>query len=158
MDPKKQLNILIADLLEARNLGFSRIVDLMEETNNVYLAKAWKWLRDNNKWPSKRSGKMSLWTNERKIVWGWNVISKYMTLKDAEESGPTNLPYEIHERCYRGRCFCAKEHRSTEKGAIESAVGSIAKIFERDARYEKMTKEAEERQKQLEQAEKEKES
>lgn len=92
MDREEQA--LLAELDNARYFALSRMADWEEEHERVQQAKAWRWLRDHRKWPSKRKDTCSRYTT--RYVYGWNFVGyRNYTMEEyirAHLKGPANIP------------------------------------------------------------------
>ena len=70
----KDLEGLLNNLDDARYLILSALADWETEHGQDYNAKAWMWLRDHKKWPSKRKDPYSKYSTKNNYVYGWNFV------------------------------------------------------------------------------------
>lgn len=110
---------LVKDLVDAWYFSYSRLVDFAKENGDDYEAKAWEYLRDHRKFPSKRNIRHnSRYWKRSKTKWNWNFS------KLAERKGSSTLPIELKE----GN-FCNNSHKETEMQALLHAMNGLKDWF-----------------------------
>lgn len=97
----------VKELVASREYLFKQIIDGLTEQGNERRANVYRWILDNNKWPSryKKQVQVSRWSSrkETQIRYGWYWTSKdgSYTMAEVESKGSSTIPYELsHNGAY----------------------------------------------------------
>lgn len=115
---------LLKEFVSSRNFLMGQIADLAEENGEIYKARAWRWIKDYEKYPSKRTVKRR-W-KDTVIRYGWALTQKNETLISAALAGPSVLPYDI----YIFKYMDTVPRWETPEYALEAAANALAMYME----------------------------
>lgn len=116
---------LLKECISSRKFLLTQIADLAEQNGDIYLAQAWRWIRDTGKWPSKRKiRKNGPYGDSYRIAYNWILHRRDYSLKDAEGGGPSLLPYWLYENKYLNT-----SNKISEEEALTLATKALAYMF-----------------------------
>lgn len=135
---------LLRELVASRKYLFTMLADEAKERGEEYKGKAWEWLRDHNKWPTKSRRRKKDRRYGTRMVEGytWCITTKAYGLADAESKGPSVLPYDCASTY--GCRLDSNEVHETEEQAFRYAARSISILIRWKEEAEQRRKKAEE--------------
>jgi hypothetical protein len=111
IDPQKK--VLLSSLDNARSFVLSALADYEEECGDPDLAMAWRWLRDNNRWPGFKTVKAKYNWDETRKEYLWYYKEDWQRSRNGSAL-PDNIGY------YSTYTY------HTESEAFQAVVGRIA--------------------------------
>lgn len=119
---RKQTQELLQELVSARSHLMSQLADEAEEAGEESVAKAWRWLRDNRKWPTPRSTRHD--KAFTKSAWGWVLTAS--SLRKAKIYSSSSLPkILVDEKLMKHGIY------ESEESALFAAVKGLSEYFAR---------------------------
>jgi hypothetical protein len=114
---------LLKELVSARSYLMSQLADEAEERGEQYLAEAWRWMRDNRKWPSPRHAPQD--KAGQRSLWGWNFRGQSM--KKSLHYGHSTLPILLLDP---DKHYMKNKMYKSEEEALITAVEAMTKLFQ----------------------------
>lgn len=109
---------LLRELVSCRKFLLSQLADLAEEEGNVWVARAWRWVRDHEKWPTPRWNQKT----RKKDVWGWNLAGRW----ECKRRGCSTLSVELYMEG-----LLRHEFYSCEEDALLAAAYAVSRYLEK---------------------------
>lgn len=125
-----QRETLLRELASCRRYLMSQLADLAEERDNYDEARAWRWMRDHNKFPRETRKKT-------KTTYTWQVTGSdpFDYAEDQRHSpvvvgSPTVLPRVLYQFGY-----ISTGSYLTAEAALEAAVVALTKFFKFEGQF-----------------------